>query len=448
MSKSIIKQFTLKSQITLTMLIVLSLFTLDLSKKRTEVQHELELVLNTFTLYSNQVINDALYLSDDSNYSIDSSIPDNIDMKNFYYHNNFYDLDEQKKIITKNIFDGFHSRINFRNFGIVFPEDEIIISSSPYQDIDAPIPFTDLCGAIKICTDRYVNNQYYDNGVKVSNSYSWNSKSIVTLYIPIKYANNVFVYFIKYDVPVSSYFGSLFDYRIENFDLTSNKDIYLRPKKELDSIFSIKFKESFERNGIKINYDAKVPLSLLLDERDLAKFLVILSLISFSIYHLKAKYKHKSRLDIVTVQSSIDSLTGVYNRNYFDECRKTKFSHTKYALISIDGNKIKYFNDNYGHKVGDDAIKIIASALKNNFREEDLIFRLGGDEFLVVVIGNCDVGKLDMIIERLHSSLSLSEVLKGQVVSISCGIAFSEEANDFETVLKLSDSRMYEDKAK
>ncbi|WP_133151458.1 GGDEF domain-containing protein, partial [Vibrio lentus] len=103
---------------------------------------------------------------------------------------------------------------------------------------------------------------------------------------------------------------------------------------------------------------------------------------------------------------------------------------------------------NYGHKVGDDAIKIIASALKNSFREEDLIFRLGGDEFLVVVIGNCDIGKLDMIIERLHSSLFLSEVLKGQVVSISCGIAFSEEANDFETVLKLSDSRMYEEKAK
>lgn len=145
--------------------------------------------------------------------------------------------------------------------------------------------------------------------------------------------------------------------------------------------------------------------------------------------------------------SSRDSLTGVYNRNYFDEFRK-KFDHTKYALISIDGNKIKYLNDKYGHKVGDDAIKIIASALKNNFREEDLIFRLGGDEFLVLVIGNCDAGKLDMIIEQLHSSLSLSEVLKGQVVSISCGIAFSEEANDFEAVLKLSDSRMYEDKAK
>ncbi|MEZ8860140.1 GGDEF domain-containing protein [Vibrio sp. 10N.247.311.51] len=387
-------------------------------------------------------------MSDDSNYSIDSSIPDNIDMKNFYYHNNFYDLNEQQKIITKNIFDGFHSRINFRNFGIAFPEDEIFISSSPYQDIVAPIPFTDLCRAIKICTDRYVNNQYYDNGIKVSNSYYWNSKSIVTIYIPIKYANNTFVYFIKYDVPTSSYFSSLFNFRIDNFDLTSNKEIYLRPKKELDSIFSIKLKESFERNGIKINYDVKIPLLLILDERDLAKLLAILFLIFLSVYNVKIKHKHKAHLDRVKIQSSIDSLTGVYNRNYFDEYRKIKFSHTKYALISIDGNRIKYFNDNYGHKVGDDAIKIIASALKNNFREEDLIFRLGGDEFLVIVIGNCDVGKLDMIIERLHSSLSLSEVLKGQVVSISCGIAFSEEANDFETVLKLSDSRMFEDKEK
>lgn len=448
MLKSIVKPVILKNQISLTILVVFSLLVLDLSKKRTEVQHELELVLNAFSLYNNQLLDDALYLSDNSNYSIDSSIPDNFGMKNFYYHNNFYDLDEQKRTIIKNVFDVFRSRINFRDFGIVFPEDEIIVSSSPYQDIDTPIPFTDLCEAIRFCLKRYSSDQHYDNGLKVSNSYSWNSKSVVTLYIPIKYVDNIFVYFIKYDVPRSSYFSSLFDYRIENYDLASSKDIYLTPKSELDSIFSIKIKESFERNGVKINYDARIPLALILDERDLSKVVVILFLISLFTYHLKTKDMHKRQIDILTTYSSIDSLTGVYNRNYFDEYRKTKFDSTKYALISIDGNKIKYLNDNYGHKVGDDAIKIIASALKNNFREEDLIFRLGGDEFLVVVIGNCYAGKLDMIIDRLHSSLSLSEVLKGHVVSISCGIAFSEEANDFEAVLKLSDSRMYEDKAK
>ena len=448
MLKSIIKQVALKNQISLTMLVMISLLVLDLSKKRTEVQHELELVLNTFSLYTNQLIDDVLFLSDNSNYSIDSSIPDNFDMKNFYYHNNFYDLDEQQRVITKNIFVGFHSRTNFRDFGIVFPEDEIIVSSSPYQDIDTPIPFTVLCEAIKFCLKRYSNNLHYDNGLKVTKNYSWNSRNVVTLYMPIKHFDNVFVYFIKYDVPASSYFSSLFDYRIENYDLVSGKDIYLTPKSELDSMFSIKLKESFEMNELKINYDVRIPLVLILDERDFLKIVIILFLISLSIYHLRDKNKHKSQIDLLTTYSSIDSLTGVYNRNYFDEYRKTKFSHTKYALISIDGNKIKYFNDTYGHTVGDNAIKIIASALKNNFREEDLIFRLGGDEFLVLVIGNCDAGKLDMIIDRLHNSLSLSEILKGQVVSISCGIAFSEEADDFETVLKLSDSRMYEDKAK
>ncbi|MEG3696177.1 GGDEF domain-containing protein [Vibrio coralliirubri] len=269
-------------------------------------------------------------------------------------------------------------------------------------------------------------------------------------YKPVTYDGYTYVYFLKHQLSANSYFSAEFDFRLVGVDDYSGQQFYIRPKKEFDSIFSIKTKGSLLISGQKISYDSKVPLRLILDELDYIKIVCLIFLISIGLFSLKSKERNKVSFEKVKASSARDSLTGVYNRNFFDEFRKNADRYSKFAVISIDGNRIKHFNDNYGHKVGDDAIKIIASALKNNFREEDLIFRLGGDEFLVVVIGNgnCDAGKLDMIIDRLHSSLSLSEVLKGQVVSISCGIAFSEEANDFETVLKLSDSRMYEDKAK
>lgn len=197
-----------KNQVAFLTLIVVILISLDLSKKRTEVRHELELVFNTFTLYVHQIITDSLYLSDYSNYRNDASILDNFDMKNFYYHNNFNDIELQKRVIIKNIFSGFQTRVNFRNFGVIFPEDEIIISSSPYKDFDDPIPFADLCSAIKICTKIYDNNSYHDNGLKVSNNYFCNSNSVITLYIAVKYTNHVFVYFLKSDVPKSSCFSS------------------------------------------------------------------------------------------------------------------------------------------------------------------------------------------------------------------------------------------------
>ncbi|PMF02386.1 hypothetical protein BCV23_25650 [Vibrio lentus] len=427
----------------------LIIFISDFSKRKLSIEHELELTLRSVSLYVNQVFEDTINTQGSSSNKEKLSFVNDLDASHFYYRDSQNDLDERQKVIVANTFEKLGKRTNFDEFGIIFPDKEVIIASSPYIDVENPILFSDLCKSIKLCTTLYVSEtEFFDNAIKFSRSYTWNSQDVIMFYKPVTYDGYTYVYFLKYELSTNSYFSDKFDFRLGGLDDYSGLQFYIRPKKEFDSIFSIKSKSSFLIADQKISYDSKVPLGLILDERDYIKIVCLIFLISICLFSLKSKERNKVNFNNVKTSAARDSLTGVYNRNFFDEFRKNADRYSKFALISIDGNRIKYFNDNYGHKVGDDAIKIIASALKNSFREEDLIFRLGGDEFLVVVIGNCDIGKLDMIIERLHSSLFLSEVLKGQVVSISCGIAFSEEANDFETVLKLSDSRMYEEKAK
>ncbi|ROO77091.1 GGDEF domain-containing protein [Vibrio crassostreae] len=449
MYKNNVRLFTFPGQVMLITLIFSVIFIADLSKRKVDIEHELELTLRSLSLYTNQVFEDTLNTQGGSSNKAKLSFMDDLDVSHFYYRDSLNDLDERQKVIVENTFEKLGKRTNFDEFGLIFPDEEIIIASSPYIDVEEPMLFSDLCKSIKLCTMLYVSeNKFFDNAIKFSRSYTWNSQNVIMLYKPVTYDGYTYVYFLKYQLSTNSYFSAKFDFRLGGIDDYSGLQFYIRPKKEFDSIFSIKLKNSLIISDQKISYDTKVPIELILDVRDYIKIIALMSLIFMGLYNLKSKEKNKVNFDKVKVSAARDSLTGVYNRNFFDEFRQNADRHSKFALISIDGNKIKYFNDNYGHKVGDDAIKIIASALKSNFREDDLIFRLGGDEFLVVVVGSCDIGKLDMIIERLHSSLSRSEVLKGQVVSISCGIAFSEEANDFETVLKLSDSRMYEDKVK
>lgn len=441
--------FTLPGQVMLITLIFVIIFVTDLSKRKSGIEHELELILRSMSLYTNQVFEDTLNIQGSSSNKAKLSFMDDLDVSHFYYRDSLNNLDERQKVIIDNTFEKLGKRTNFDNFGLIFPDKEIIIASLPYIEVEEPVLFSGLCKSIKLCTMLYVSEtKFFNNAIKFSRSYTWNSQDVIMLYKPVTYDGYTYVYFLKYQLAKKSYFSAKFDFRLGGLDDYSGLQFYIRPKKEFDSIFSIKLKSSLLISDQKVSYDSKVPIGLILDERDYIKIVGLMFLISISLYNLKSKEKNKVNFDKVKISAARDSLTGVYSRNFFDEFRKNVDRYSKFALISIDGNRIKYFNDNYGHKVGDDAIKIIASALKNNFREEDLIFRLGGDEFLVVVIGNCDTRNLDMIIERLHSSLSLSEVLKGQVVSISCGIAFSEEANDFETVLKLSDSRMYEDKVK
>ncbi len=149
-------------------------------------------------------------------------------------------------------------------------------------------------------------------------------------------------------------------------------------------------------------------------------------------------------LERLQVLSSRDMLTGVMNRNemnnYVDEIAAGKY-HESVGVIFADLNGLKTVNDTEGHNAGDTLLKNAASALRDVFCLHE-IFRAGGDEFVVILIGAAEE-ELQCKAELLRKA---SENYKGLVFAI--GSAHECDAGNVRAALHNADERMYEDKKK
>lgn len=139
------------------------------------------------------------------------------------------------------------------------------------------------------------------------------------------------------------------------------------------------------------------------------------------IYEIKAQ-NEKSLLK----KAEYDGLTGILNRRAFDQiCETCAQKEQKIALLLIDMDNFKNVNDTYGHLGGDNALKSLAAALSETFRDTDYVARVGGDEF-AAILPNCDASAANAIkkkIERINKRLSQ---LAEHFVSVSVGVAFSD----------------------
>ena len=136
----------------------------------------------------------------------------------------------------------------------------------------------------------------------------------------------------------------------------------------------------------------------------------------------------------------IDVLTGLFNRaTYFDDF--SKFSRDITGIIQLDMNGLKYLNDNFGHLEGDNGLKRIARAINNNITRKMYAYRLGGDEFIVIVINESE--------QRIKDFISaFKEEIKGTNYYCSIGYAYrTKECDDINKMFKRSEERMYVDKA-
>lgn len=147
-------------------------------------------------------------------------------------------------------------------------------------------------------------------------------------------------------------------------------------------------------------------------------------------------------LDKLTRLSSIDVLTGLYNRNrlnsYMNEIQESEDAPT--VLIFSDINGLKKVNDNEGHLAGDNLIRRAAHTLISVFTEDE-IFRVGGDEF-VVILRNTSEEKVHEYIDKLRHKARKNEV------SFAVGYSMTTNSKDIEKLLKEADENMYEDKRK
>lgn len=148
--------------------------------------------------------------------------------------------------------------------------------------------------------------------------------------------------------------------------------------------------------------------------------------------------------------ANTDGLTGLYNERYFDALLKeNELNRTPFVLFYLDLDRFKPVNDRYGHDVGDQLLKEVASRLRGCVRESDAVFRIGGDEFALIVNGAITEGFCKSRVEKIKAAIREPYRLKDAEVQVgtSCGCAvYPCDSDDVRAIRILADHRMYEDK--
>ncbi|MCW8443749.1 diguanylate cyclase [Fluoribacter gormanii] len=169
---------------------------------------------------------------------------------------------------------------------------------------------------------------------------------------------------------------------------------------------------------------------------------------ALSLYNIKLR-------DVLKTQSTQDSLTGVYNRRFFEEylqkeILKSKDSPFTFALLLIDIDYFKKINDTYGHLIGDQVLFEFAAKIRQICREDDLVCRWGGEEFMIYLrTSNLDHAKSKA--ETLRASIEkfAIEINREQPISvtISIGIAFYPyDGKRVDDLISKADEALYQAK--
>lgn len=143
--------------------------------------------------------------------------------------------------------------------------------------------------------------------------------------------------------------------------------------------------------------------------------------------------------------SNTDFLTGLYNRRCFYKYINNNREDRTVSLLYIDLDSFKAINDSYGHKVGDAVLIHTARILSESFRE-DFVARFGGDEFLVVRLGDCPICQLEQEADNFLKEIRNEFRAAGQVLTLSAsvGIAQTSDAGmDIDLLLQRSDQALY-----
>ena len=146
-----------------------------------------------------------------------------------------------------------------------------------------------------------------------------------------------------------------------------------------------------------------------------------------------------------------DKLTNLYNRRYFEETIEKSFisediKRKTFSVIMIDLDDFKIINDTYGHKVGDEVLIYFARALNKNVRNEDLVVRYAGDEFILFLNNTDEKGAL-FVIDRIRETLTgySKENIK---INFSAGICECTESMNLDKLITIADDNMYKEKRK
>ncbi|MCL2722877.1 MAG: GGDEF domain-containing protein [Polyangiaceae bacterium] len=170
--------------------------------------------------------------------------------------------------------------------------------------------------------------------------------------------------------------------------------------------------------------------------------------------HRRKETEHESRPIVVTPslieraldKASADSVTGLPQRAHFmglvrHELRQRRRRNVAVAFIDLDG--FKTVNDEYGHSAGDEVLRALARSARITLRSGDLIARVGGDEFALLLL-DVSAEEADVAVKRLRARFETRTARYG--ASFSVGVALAQPGETADSVFMRADARMYRDK--
>lgn len=157
------------------------------------------------------------------------------------------------------------------------------------------------------------------------------------------------------------------------------------------------------------------------------------------IHHTNLQSKEK-----LTYEATHDKLTGLYNRRGYDFLMDNLDLETS-ALLLFDIDRFKYINDTFGHDIGDKILTRVADTILENFRSQDYVCRIGGDEMAVIMVHSDSslATLLESKVKKINKMLSIKKDAE-PTVKISAGVAFGEPDITVEKLFKHADTCLYE----
>ena len=189
-----------------------------------------------------------------------------------------------------------------------------------------------------------------------------------------------------------------------------------------EALISIPLVARSQIKGVLNIYRAGDDASFGDDEFELAKRFADAAALALDNAEIRARLEHQARTD---------SLTGLFNHRTFHErllhaLQETSRTHAPVAVLMLDIDDFKRVNDVHGHGVGDELLRLLADTLRVAVRPEDVVCRLGGEEF-GVIMGACDATDANRVAERLVERLGDIEFPAVGRVTVSIGLALGPE---------------------
>lgn len=218
----------------------------------------------------------------------------------------------------------------------------------------------------------------------------------------------------------------------------------------------------FLEYDILVHFEDRSPEELLFEIEEALVIAMVLICALFAIWYRRSRAHRKElerRLAAETKARNalelalLDPLTGLANRRHFDEIFNAaagKGVATRHALLLLDIDDFKPINDIHGHPVGDEVLRIISERLKHAVKARDLVSRLGGDEFSVIVFETKTDAAATEVADRLQAVVAEPIVVSGNTFQVAVSIGytlFPEEGRAPAEIYARADQALYVAKA-